>query len=75
MRCTHDSVILPQLQIVRQIPHFVPVRAPAAGVGEILDIEAFLDQVVVEERVGLAVFACEADFGRASVVVCVRWWW
>lgn len=72
---TNNSIILPQFQIIRQILDLVPVRFAAAVVGEVFDLEAFLDQVVVEDGVGLAVFAREADFGRASEIVSLLDGW
>ena len=66
---THNRVILPQLQIIGQVLDLFSVRPPAAGVGQVLDLESFFDEVVVEERVWLAVFAREADLWRAAALV------
>lgn len=63
---TDNSVVLPQLQIIPEVLELLAIGLAAAVVGQVLDVETLLDQVVVEEGVGLAVFAGEAQFGGTS---------
>lgn len=66
---TDNAIILPQLQVVSKTLETVPVGFAAAIVGQVLDVETFVDEVVVEDGIGFVVVAREPDFGRASGVV------
>ena len=40
---TNDGIVLPKLQVIREVLYLVSVCFPAAVVGEVFDFEAFLD--------------------------------